>query len=198
MKEELFTKNPIVFLLIILSNRNPLLALVQKPFFPSFIIEGNNYTGNTAIRAGGAVHSNGDSLQISQGRFVDNTARIGGGLYAINIGNKTFIIIVFNFFEDSHNTDTPLSLSGVVFANNIASQFGSCIVTFSNLKEDKCVFENNTDPLNQPVISQRLSYFLFSFYDVIIDKEIYGYDDLSAWTTNTSRTVKFAFELCLK
>ena len=51
-------------------------------------------------------------------------------------------------------------------------------------------YYNNTDALNKTGVSQGMpSYYIFSFYAVLVEKTFTELDDLSQWVTNATRTV---------
>lgn len=90
---------------------------------------------------------------------------------------------------------------------NNTAHVGAAVKTFFDFKEDSKypnIMKNNMDSFNQAMSFQHPSYYLFSFYDVIIDKEISTLDELSEWASNSSRTViisvmtsfKFCLEAC--
>lgn len=67
-------------------NNDFIIAYEGKSFLPSTLITKDIYIGNTAIRAGGAIHANWESLLISQTQFLSCSAYYGGALYIKNLG----------------------------------------------------------------------------------------------------------------
>lgn len=87
------------------------------------------------------------------------------------------------------------TMSEVSFIRNTATNSGGaikCYFPYSEFNESltyPSTFTDSFDIKNQSVSSGIPSYFVFSFYDVLVEKEFNEFDDLEDWTKNASRTV---------
>jgi len=117
----------------------------------SLSINNTQFIGNEAIKHGGALYIDWESLWISNSEFISNHATNGGALYYINL-------------------DQYGGLSNVRFIENSASNIGGAIKLFfkySELKIDTTSFERNFDRKQQAISEGRPSYYILSFYDMM-------------------------------
>ncbi len=85
-------------------------------------------------------------------------------------------------------------ISGTSFIGNRASNVGGAMKLFnlySDLNpEEGMIFEDNEDFKKQSPYSEgKPSYYIFSFYRVIVVKTFTELDNLEKWTQNSTRTV---------
>lgn len=103
----------------------------------TFTMTGGELSANTALTKGGAVYFADDSqVVIEGGKIEDNTAILGGGIYASNIEIKNGTIFDGNsathgggiYHAKNYETNNTLKLSGAVsFRNNTATGNGGGI-----------------------------------------------------------------------
>jgi len=60
----------------------------SKPYTPSMYMEGDQFIRNEAIRNGGGMYLDWDSLYIQNGVFTYNKANNGGGIYFVFLGKN--------------------------------------------------------------------------------------------------------------
>lgn len=71
-----------------------MIGFESKVFVPSMQIIGDQYINNTAIKNGGAMFLDWESLSIERTDFIECKAQNGGALYFINVGKKTFLTLL--------------------------------------------------------------------------------------------------------
>lgn len=89
--EDNFAYDGGAILMTSISNFSPLkktyiIEFASKTVTPSLKLDGDTYTRNTAIRNGGALSVDWESLFINKATFEENKGKNGGALYIVNIG----------------------------------------------------------------------------------------------------------------
>ena len=145
----------------------------------SISINNNQFIGNKAVKNGGALHLDWDSLWISNTEFISNAAVNGGALYYINLGNDFAGVELMKILDEQNNEEFG-GMRNVSFVQNSASNVGGAMKIFfkySQLQTEAVIFENNFDRNQQTVNQGRPSYYLLSFYDRRIMDQVGRLDD---------------------
>lgn len=151
-------------------------------YLPSISTTDDLYYKNTAIRNGGAFSLDWESMSINKSVFSTGSAENGGAIYYINL--------------DTAYNDLYGSMIEAKFTHNRASNVGGALKLFFDLESlnddssDPAYYYNNTDHVDEAISTGQPSYYVFSFYDVLVEKTFSELDDLSEWTNNAKRTVR--------
>jgi len=79
---------------LLIMNYNINIKLIEntnKMYLPSVIMEGNQFKDNEALRNGGAVYLNWESIILDKTEFITNKAQNGGAIFFLNLG-KLFLL----------------------------------------------------------------------------------------------------------
>ena len=170
-------------------------AAASKIFTPSTYIEGDQFARNEAIRNGGGMYLDWDSLYIQNGVFTYNKAKNGGGIYFVFLGKNIKLYKKIDSLDSTYNEDQG-KLTGTSFTHNHATNAGGAMKLFfsySELNDDPAsptYFLKNTDSKNTTGISEgKPAYYMFSFYNVLVEKTFTELDNLTEWVNNETRTV---------
>lgn len=71
---------------------------------------------------------------------------------------------------------------------------------YSQLNEDQSkpsIFSNNVDFENASISTRIPAYYIFSFYEVIIETTFVGNENLTEWVENRDKTVSIAMSSLL-
>ena len=155
---------------------------------------GDRYSSNTAIRNGGSLFLNWESLAANNVHFNQSSAKNGGAIYCANIGKKIYLIIRLSCLDAFYN-DVYGITGALYFSNNKASNSGGALKLLfrsSELNEDPTqpfVFVNNNDSKGLSISEGRPSYYVFSFYNVNVEKNFDEFDNIQSWVENPQKTV---------
>lgn len=146
----------------------------------------DRYVENTAGKDGGAIFLDWESLSIKDSEFVGNTAERGNG------GAISFLNL------DENNQRQFGYLSDVSFINNYANITGGALhicFDYLKLKEDPmhpAIFGGGLDWEGQPVTEGKPSYYVFTYYDLLVDSSIIKSMEPREAIQNTSLTVNLS------
>lgn len=86
----------------------------------------------------------------------------------------------------------------MIFSGNRASRLGGALkllFDYSEMKEDSSyptIFSGNRDFEGLDISTRNPAYYIFSFYDVIIETTFEGNENLTEWTQDSAKTVNIS------
>ena len=166
-----------------------------KAFYPSVTIFKDQYSNNTAVRNGGSIFLNWESLAATGVYFTHCSAKNGGAIYYANIGNQIFQFKLLNPQIDNYYNKDYGFTRGLIFTNNQASNSGGALKLLFRLSRlniditESSRYTNNNDSKGLTISAGRPSYYLFSFYNVTVEKNFNEFDNLQLWVEDKKSTV---------
>jgi len=126
-------------------------------------INSTNFLGNSASIMGGSIFLRREDLFVNNSKFNASQAKYGGALYYSGIKNIS---------------SGDVGFENTIFDSNCAQILGGAMVlllpfgvadNMTNSTSLKLI--NNTDPRNQPIVTEKLSYFHFSLSQILPGEE---------------------------